>query len=80
MRKKFKKLGIRVEVDESNEKIGYKIRKAQMEKVPYMAIIGDKEMESQTLSIRDRSKGDIGAKPIDEFIAHIQDLTESRKG
>ena len=45
-----------------------------------MAIIGDKEMESQTLSIRDRSKGDIGAKPIDEFIAHIQDLTESRKG
>ena len=80
LRKKFKKLGIRVEVDESNEKIGYKIRKAQMEKVPYMAIIGDKEMESQTLSIRDRSKGDIGAKPIDEFIAHIQDLTESRKG
>ena len=80
LRKKFKKLGIRVEVDESNEKIGYKIRKAQMEKVPYMAIIGDKEMESQTLSIRDRSQGDIGAKPIDEFIAHIQDLTESRKG
>ena len=80
LRKKFKKLGIRVEVDESNEKIGYKIRKAQMEKVPYMAIIGDKEMESQTLSIRDRSKGDIGAKPIDEFIAHIQDLTEARKG
>ena len=80
LRKKFKKLGIRVEVDESNEKIGYKIRKAQMEKVPYMAIIGDKEMETNTLSIRDRAKGDLGAQPIDEFIAHVQELSTSRKG
>ena len=56
LRKKFKKLGIRVEVDESNEKIGYKIRKAQMEKVPYMAVVGDKEMENGTLGLRDRSK------------------------
>jgi threonyl-tRNA synthetase len=61
LKKKFKKLGIRVEVDESNEKMGYKIRKAQMEKVPYMAVIGDKEIEDHTLAIRDRSKGDIGA-------------------
>lgn len=80
LRKKFKKMGIRVEVDESNEKIGYKIRKAQMEKVPYMAVIGDKEMESNTLSIRDRAKGDIGAQPVDEFIAHVQELTATRKG
>lgn len=80
LRKKFKKMGIRVEVDESNEKIGYKIRKAQMEKVPYMAVIGDKEMESNTLSIRDRSKGDIGALPVDDFIAHVRELTETRKG
>lgn len=80
LRKKFKKMGIRVEVDESNEKIGYKIRKAQMEKVPYMAVIGDKEMESNTLSIRDRSKGDIGAQPVDDFIAHVRELTETRKG
>jgi threonyl-tRNA synthetase len=80
LRKKFKKLGIRVEVDESNEKIGYKIRKAQMEKVPYMGIIGDKEVEGNTLSLRDRSKGDIGAKSVDEVIAHIQELNESRKG
>jgi threonyl-tRNA synthetase len=80
LRKKFKKLGIRVEVDETNEKVGYKIRKAQMEKVPYMGIIGDKEVEANTLSIRDRSKGDIGAKPVEEVIAHIQELTETRKG
>ena len=80
LRKKFKKLGIRVEVDESNEKIGYKIRKAQMEKVPYMAIIGDKEVESGMLSIRDRAKGDVGAKSIDDVVAHIQELTASRKG
>lgn len=80
LRKKFKKMGIRVEVDESNEKIGYKIRKAQMEKVPYMAVIGDKEMESNTLSIRDRSKGDIGAQSVDDFIAHVRELTETRKG
>lgn len=80
LRKKFKKMGIRVEVDESNEKIGYKIRKAQMEKVPYMAVIGDKEMENNTLSIRDRTKGDIGAQPVDDFIAHVQELTATRKG
>lgn len=78
--KKFKKLGIRAEVDESNEKIGYKIRKAQMEKVPYMAVLGDKEIENKTVSLRDRSQGDLGAKPIDEVIAHIQELTASRKG
>jgi threonyl-tRNA synthetase len=80
LRLKLKKQGIRVEVDESNEKIGYKIRKAQMEKVPYMGVIGDKEMENNTLSIRDRVKGDLGAKSIDEVVSHIQDLTASRKG
>ena len=80
LRKQFKKLGIRAEADESNEKIGYKIRKAQMEKVPYMAVIGDKEMENKTLSIRDRSKGDLGAQSIDDFVAHVKELIETRKG
>ena len=78
--KKLEAQGIRVEVDESSEKLGYKIRKAQMEKVPYMAVIGDKEMENGTLGLRDRSKGDLGAKPIDEVVAHIQKLTETREG
>lgn len=78
--KKLEAQGIRVEVDESSEKLGYKIRKAQMEKVPYMAVVGDKEMENGTLGLRDRSKGDLGAKPIDEVVAHIQKLTETREG
>ncbi|MBF1318695.1 MAG: threonine--tRNA ligase [Megasphaera micronuciformis] len=80
LRKKFKKAGIRVELDESNEKIGYKIRKAQMEKVPYMCVIGEKEVQEQTVSVRDRSQGDLGSRNVDEFIAHIQELSESRKG
>ena len=51
-----------------------------MEKVPYMSVVGDKEMENGTLGLRDRSKGDLGAKPIDEVVAHIQKLTETREG
>lgn len=78
--KKLEAQGIRVEVDESSEKLGYKIRKAQMEKVPYMAVVGDKEMENGSFGLRDRSKGDLGDKPIDEVVAHIQKLTETREG
>ena len=62
LRKKLQKAGIRVELDESNEKIGYKIRKAQMEKVPYMCVIGEKEVQEQTVSVRDRSQGDLGSR------------------
>ena len=69
--KKFKKLGIRVEVDESSEKIGYKIRKAQMEKVPYMLIVGDKEMKTHTVAIRSRKNGDEGSSPLAMFTANV---------
>ena len=51
-----------------------------MEKVPYMAVVGDKEMANGTLGLRDRSKGDLGAKSIDEVVAHIQELMTTRKG
>ncbi|CCC74342.1 threonyl-tRNA synthetase [Megasphaera elsdenii DSM 20460] len=78
--KKLEAQGIRVEVDESSEKLGYKIRKAQMEKVPYMAVVGDKEMENGSFGLRDRSKGDLGDKPIDEVVAHILELNKTRKG
>ncbi len=64
--------GIRSEWDERNEKIGYKIREAQLQKVPYMLVIGDKEAESGTVSVRSRKDGDLGAMPLDEFIAKIQ--------
>ncbi|HEY0828694.1 MAG TPA: threonine--tRNA ligase [Bacilli bacterium] len=63
--------GIRVELDERNEKIGYKIREAQLAKVLYMLVIGDNEMNAGTLSVRNRLKGDQGAQSIDSFIDMI---------
>ncbi len=62
---------IRVEVEEANETLGYKIRKAQMEKVPYMIIVGDKEMNTHTISIRSRRNGDEGSAPLAMFIANL---------
>jgi len=61
------RLGIRVELDSRNEKIGYKIREAQLEKVPYMVIIGEKEANNESVSVRSRSRGDLGVKPVEEF-------------
>lgn len=71
VKKSIEKEGIRVEVDDNNQKIGYKIRQAQLEKVPYMLIIGDKEIETKAVGVRSRKEGDIGAVPIDEFIENI---------
>ncbi len=62
---------IRVETDYRNEKLGYKIREAQLEKVPYMLILGDKEIEENTVSVRSRKDGDKGAKAVDEFVSEI---------
>ena len=63
--------GMRVEVDLRNEKIGYKIREAQMEKVPYMVVIGDKELESNAVAVRSRKQGDLGTMSIDEFVGKL---------
>ncbi|TWH48854.1 threonine--tRNA ligase [Sporomusa sp. KB1] len=60
--------GIRVEVDDRNEKIGYKIREGQMQKLPYMLVVGDKEAETRTVAVRKRGQGDVGAMPVDDFI------------
>ncbi len=68
---KLTKAGIRLELDDRNEKIGYKIREAQLEKVPYMLVIGDKEVEAGAVAVRSRKNGDMGAKPADEFLADI---------
>lgn len=70
---------IRVELDDRNEKIGYKIREAQLEKIPYMLVIGDKEMESNSISIRSRVDGDIGQMNVDEFINKIKAEIEEYK-
>ncbi len=69
---KLKLNGIRVELDDRNEKIGYKIREAQLEKVPYMLVLGDKEVEAGTVGVRSRKDGDVGAIEIDEFINNIK--------
>lgn len=70
---------IRVEVEEANETLGYKIRKAQMEKVPYMLIVGDKEMKSHTVSIRSRKDGDKGSMMVPMFIANLIQEIKSRE-
>ncbi|MBQ3088471.1 MAG: threonine--tRNA ligase [Clostridia bacterium] len=66
---KLEAVGMRVELDDRNEKIGYKIREARMQRVPYMLVMGDNEVEEGTLSVRSRKDGDLGAKSVDEFIA-----------
>ena len=64
---------LRVEVDDRAEKIGYKIREAQLQKVPYMLIVGDKEEQEGKVGVRDRKQGDIGAIPLDEFVSKIEE-------
>jgi len=72
MMEDFGKDGIRTESDLRNEKIGYKIREARMEKVPYMLVVGDKEVENGTVSVRSRSKGDLGTMKPEDFKARIE--------
>lgn len=69
---KLEAKGIRCELDDRNEKTGFKIRAAQMEKVPYMIIVGDKDVEAGTVSVRSRKNGDEGATTVDEFVARIE--------
>lgn len=66
--KKLTDLNFRCDVDSRNEKIGYKIREAQLEKVPYMIVVGDKEAESNSVAVRSRKDGDLGAMPVNAFI------------
>ena len=65
--------GLRVEVDARIEKIGYKIREAQLQKVPYMLVIGDREVAERAVSVRGRSAGDLGARPLAEFVKVASD-------
>jgi threonyl-tRNA synthetase len=65
---KLEEVGMRVELDDRNEKIGYKIREARMQRVPYILVMGDNEVSDGTLSVRSRKEGDLGAKSVDDFI------------
>ena len=78
VKKALEAKGMRVEMDDRSEKIGYKIREAQLEKVPYMIILGDKDIEGNTVSIRARKAGDLGAMTLDEFITRAMDEIESK--
>lgn len=68
---KLKEAGVRVELDGRNEKIGYKIREAQVQKIPYMLVVGEKEAESGTVGLRKRGQGDLGAVAVDQLVADI---------
>jgi len=70
--------GIRAELDARNEKIGYKIREAQVEKIPYMLVIGDREAENRTVAVRERGQGDQGSVLLDEFVATVRAGINSR--
>ncbi len=76
---KLRKDKVRVELNDRNEKIGYKIREAQLQKVPYMLIIGDKEIESNSVGVRSRKDGDIGSMSFDDFSNKIKEEIETFK-
>jgi len=75
---KLKAAGLRVELDDSPEKIGSKIRRAQLDKVPYMLVVGPKEAEAGTVAVRERAAGDIGAMPLDGLIARLAEEVRTR--
>ncbi|KPU26658.1 threonyl-tRNA synthetase [Caloranaerobacter sp. TR13] len=79
VKKILEEKGIRVEVDTRAEKIGYKIREAQLNKVPYMLIVGEKEAENKTISVRARGEGDIGTFDVKEFLNRISDEIKNKK-
>ena len=79
LKAKLDEAGVRVETDLRNEKIGKKIREAQMQKIPYMLVVGDKEAENGTVSVRTRTGGDEGAMSVEEFLAKIQTEIKDKK-
>lgn len=80
IKKKLADAGIiRVEIDDRSEKLGYKLREAQLEKVPYMLVAGDKDIENGVVSVRSRKNGDMGSMNIDEFIAMIKEEIDTKR-
>lgn len=76
----LKAKGIRVEVDERNEKMGYRIRESQVMKIPYALVVGDKEVESKSVAVRRHGVGDQGVKSVEDFMTEILDVIEHKKG
>lgn len=72
--------GVRAEVNDRNEKIGYKIRASEVEKIPFMLVVGDKEVAEGTVSVRERGKGDTGSVPVESFVARVAEEIRERRG
>ena len=75
---KMKAAGLRVQKDERNEKINYKIRELSLQKIPYIVVVGDKEMQAGTVAVRARGGKDLGVMPIDEFIARVVEENDKK--
>ena len=75
----LKAAGIRTELDRKDEKVGYKIRQAQLEKVPFMLVLGEKEVAEGKITVRSRDKGDLGVADLSTFIADVKKMTETRE-
>ncbi len=79
IKKKLEAAGInRIEIDDRSEKLGFKLREAQLEKIPYMIVIGDKDIEAGAVSVRSRKNGDMGSMPADEFVKKIVEEVETK--
>ena len=78
VRQRLAEAGFRVQVDERQEKIGYKIREAQLQKIPYMLVVGDREAAEGAVAVRSRSGGDLGSQPLDAFIASAREEVETK--
>ncbi len=76
---KLKAAGVRTEIDHKDEKVGYKIRQAQLEKVPYMLVLGEKEAADGTITVRSRDKGDLGTTALDVFLEDVRTMTETKE-
>ena len=79
IKKQLEAKGMRVEIDDRSEKIGYKIREAQLQKVPYMFVVGDKDIENDAVSVRHRKEGDLGSMPLSDFITMAEKEIETKE-
>ena len=79
IKKALEEKGMRVEIDDRSEKIGYKIREAQLQKVPYMFVVGDKDIENNAVSVRHRKEGDLGSMPLSDFIAMAEKEIDTKE-
>jgi threonyl-tRNA synthetase len=78
LQKRFEDEDIRAEIDIRNEKIGYKVREAQLDKIPYMLVVGEKEMQNGEVAVRDRKQGDIGVMKIDQFVEMVKEKIKNK--